>query len=105
MPRRVRTLLLTLLVASVLAVRGLVLFTTDLSPTRSPLPSPNGYDDFVSASEAVRGTVGDFLTLDRAGLGGLVSANSEALRLLRVGLTRRCVVPMAGCERQRRFVL
>ena len=94
MPRRVRTLLLTLLVVSVLAVMALVLFTTAQRPTKSPLPNPNGYDDFVSAGAAVDGSVGDYPALDRAALGALVSTNAEALRLLRLGLTRRCTLPI-----------
>jgi hypothetical protein len=69
------------------------------SPTRRPpagppLPNPNGYDDFVKASEAVSGNVGDFLTLDHGSLEALVSANAEPLRLLRVGLIRQSVMPM-----------
>jgi len=94
MPRRVRTLLLTLLVVSALAVMGLVLFTTGLRPTKSLLPNPNGYDNFVSAGSAVDGSVGDYPTLDRAALAALVSTNAEALRLLRIGLKRRCTLPV-----------
>jgi hypothetical protein len=94
MPRRLRTLLLTLLVIFVVAMLALVLFTTGRTLPRPPLPNPNGYDDFVKASEAAGGSVGDFQTLDHASLDALVSTNAESLRLLRLGLTRQCALPM-----------
>lgn len=94
MARRVCTLLVALVVISVLAMLTLVIFTNAGSIPRPPLPSPNGYDDFVKASEAVGGSVGDYQTLDRASLDALVSTNAEALRLLRLGLTRRCALPI-----------
>jgi len=58
-----------------------------------PLPNPNGYDDFIKASKAVLGNVWDFPTLDHDSLAALVSTNAEPLRLLRLGLTRQCVMP------------
>jgi len=64
------------------------------TPWRRPSPNPNGYDDFIKAGAAVLGSVGDFQTLDQASLRDLVSTNTEALRRLRVGLTRQCVMPM-----------
>ena len=59
------------------------------------LPDPNGYDDLVKASETVAGDVGNFQTLDHDSLQALVSTNAESLRMLRLGLTRQCVMPMA----------
>jgi hypothetical protein len=94
MPRRVRVLLVALVVIVMLTALGLVLFTVGRTPPLSPLPSPNGYDDLVKASKAVVGKVGDFPTLDRDSLDALVSTNGESLRLLRLGLTRQCVMPM-----------
>jgi len=91
MPRKTRTLLLALVVIMVMAVLVLTLGRT---PPRPPLPNPNGYDDFVKAGAAVPGSVHDFQTLDPAGLRDLVSTNAEPLRLLRVGLTRQCLMPM-----------
>lgn len=91
MPRKTRILLLALVIIFVLAVLALTLGRT---PARPPLPNPNGYDDFVMAGAAVLGRVGDFQTLDQAGLRDLVATNAESLRLLRLGLTRQCVMPM-----------
>jgi hypothetical protein len=57
------------------------------------LPNPNGYDDFLQAAAALTGDIGNSSTLDHDGLRALVSTNAEALRLLRLGLTRNCSVP------------
>lgn len=86
-------MLLTFLAFSVLAVIALVVFTSLLTSAKSSLPNPNGYDDFVRASEAIHGSVDDFRTLDRSGLDALVATNAEALSLLRLGLMRRCALP------------
>ncbi|MGH7972807.1 MAG: hypothetical protein ACREIC_29180, partial [Limisphaerales bacterium] len=93
MPRKFRTLLLALGVIVVLAIVSLMVFTAGM-PASPPLPNPNGYDDFVKASGAVVGNTGDFPTLDRNSLAALVSTNAEPLRLLRVGLSRQCLMPM-----------
>ncbi len=73
---------------------ALLVFTTGRSPVRPPLPNPNGYDDFIKASEAVLWNIGDWPNLDHDSLGDLVSTNAEPLRLLRLGLIRQCVMPM-----------
>ena len=63
-------------------------------PAHPPLPDPNGYDDLVKASETVAGDVGNFQTLDHDSLRALVSTNAASLRVLRLGLTRQCIMPM-----------
>jgi hypothetical protein len=67
--------------------------TIGRSPVRPPLPNPNGYDDFIKASEALLWNVDDFPTLDHDSFAALVSTNAEPMRLLRLGLTRQCVMP------------
>jgi len=57
---------------TVLAIAALLALTTGQSPAVPPLPNPNGYEDFVRASEAVNGNVGDFPTLDQ-GSGSVIS--------------------------------
>jgi hypothetical protein len=94
MSRRIRILLLALVVIVVLANVLLVVLSTTRPQARPPLPNPNGNDDFVKAGEAVTGSIGDFFQLDHDSLAALVSTNAEPLRLLRVGLTRQCVMPM-----------
>lgn len=81
---------MTILVLVILTV--LVLFTRQTLP-RLPLPSPNGYDDLVKASQAVTGNVSYYRTLDHDSLRALVSTNAQSLRLLRVGLSRKCAPP------------
>ncbi|MGO8930974.1 MAG: hypothetical protein ACLQU3_29310 [Limisphaerales bacterium] len=92
--RNPRLLLLAFALAAVVVLVALLAFTIGRSPVRPPLPNPNGYDDFIKASEAVLGNVWDFPTLDHDSLAALVSTNAEPLRLLRLGLTRQCVMPM-----------
>lgn len=94
MPRKIRVLRLALVVIVVVAVLSLIVVITRPVPAHAPLPNPNGYDDFVKASEAVLSNAGDFPALNRDSLDALVSANAEALRLLRLGLTRPCLMPM-----------
>jgi hypothetical protein len=92
--RRPRLLLLAFALAAGVVLVALLAFTICHSPAAPPLPNPNGYDDFVTAGAAVLGNVGDFPTLDRNNLAALVSTNAEPLRLLRLGLTRQCVMPL-----------
>lgn len=93
MPQRLRTLLLALVVFFALAVlMGFAWFRSQ-PPPRPPLPSPNGYDDLVKASEAVTKSVAYDRDLDHDGLRDLVATNAESLRLLRAGLTRQCAMP------------
>jgi hypothetical protein len=92
--RNPRLLLLAFALVAGAVLVALLASTIGRSPARTPLPNPNGYDDFVKAGEAVLGNVGDFPTLDHDSLAALVSTNAEPLRLLRLGLTRQCVIPM-----------
>ena len=79
-------------VATALLGAGVVVLSVGRTP-ESPLPNPNGYDDFLKAGHTVTGKLYDLAELDHAGLQVLVATNAEALRLLRVGLSRRCAVP------------
>ena len=67
-------------------------------PKTPPAPKPNGYDDFVDAGRAVSGDPGTFRNLDQSGLSDLISANQEPLRLVRLGLTRKCLMPASSME-------
>jgi hypothetical protein len=93
MPPKIRTLLLALAVIFVLAVLTVIIVSTSRIPQRPPLPNPNGHDDFLKAAALLTGDVGNASTLNHDGLQALVSTNSEALRMLRLGLTRDCSVP------------
>ncbi len=91
--RNPRVLLLAFALVAVVVLVALLASTMGRSPLVPPLPNPNGYDDFIKASKAVLGNVWDFPTLDHDSLAALVSTNAEPLRLLRLGLTRQCVMP------------
>ena len=93
MSARLRIRLLILVPVAALAVVVLLAITLGRAPARLPLPNPNGYDDFLKAGAAVSGSVWDYPTLDHDSLRDIVSTNAEALRLLRLGLTRQCSVP------------
>ena len=59
-----------------------------------PLPTPNGYDSFVQAGTLVSPATGNYGDLDDEALRQLVATNREPLRLLRLGLSQRCAVPL-----------
>ena len=91
MSRKVRRWLL--LVVGVAAVAGLAILMRGPAEFSVPLPNPNGYDDFVEAAALLKGQPGEYQTLASGALGDLVATNAEALRWLRLGLTRICSVP------------
>lgn len=93
MKSKVRLLVsvLALIVALLVAGAALVM-TIGRNAASSGLPNPNGYGDLLKAAHAATGKIDDALDLDHGGLGALVATNAEALRLLRVGLSRRCAV-------------
>ncbi len=71
-------------------VMAALLWPRDFGPLDPP--SPNGYDDFLSAAYALRGEAVDYAS--EAVLQALVSTNQEAYGLVSTGLTKRCVVPI-----------
>jgi len=62
-------------------------------PPTPPLPSPNGYDDFVKAGTLLAAIDSDWRDLPFEELKTHVSTNQEPLKLVRLGLTRECAVP------------
>jgi hypothetical protein len=74
-----------------IATAVLIALTFPQTPSANhALPNPNGYDSFVQAGNLILGDVSSFSDLDHEALRGLVSSNAEPLRLLRLGLTRKC---------------
>jgi hypothetical protein len=70
-------------------------FMGSSTPPPQPLPNPNGYDDFVKAGQLVKNNaISDYGTLNRQDLASLVATNAEALKLVRLGLTRKCREPV-----------
>src|SRR5882762_10319133 len=90
---KLRKPLLALVVLIVIVGFAVLVLRPGGTPARAPLPNPNGYDDFIKAAALLTGDVGNSPSLDQEALRKLVSANAEALRVLRLGLSRRCSVP------------
>lgn len=89
-----RRKLLLVFVAAPLVATGVILGWIILrTPSRTPLPNPNGYDDFMNAAEALAGDLSTATGLAHDELQGLISSNAESLRLVRLGLTRQCSFP------------
>ena len=63
------------------------------TPAADPLPTPNGYADFVQAGRMVAENSGDYSTLPLPALQALVATNAAALRLVRTGLAKACRMP------------
>jgi hypothetical protein len=83
----------SLVLGSVVILVALAFFVWR-TPQAAPLPNPNGYDDFLRAGKMVTGIVGDYPDLDREALRALMETNEEPLRVLRLGLSRHCAVPI-----------
>ncbi len=60
----------------------------------TPLPSPNGYDDFVAAGDMIVPNPADAARMTTEELRAFIAMNQEPLRLFRLGLTRECQVPV-----------
>jgi hypothetical protein len=88
-----RRLLGAAVVVAGIAIAVILALTIGRTPPNQGTPNPNGYDNFVQAGNLVVGDVSSFSDLGHDALRGLVSSNSEPLRLLRLGLTRRCSFP------------
>jgi hypothetical protein len=82
------------IVAVILVAAATVFTLSQPAPASPPLPQPNGYDDFVKAGEMVTDNTSDYGTMSEAELRTFVKKNAEALKLMRVGLGRKCRVPL-----------
>jgi hypothetical protein len=94
MKRKIRLVLLLVggLVA-LLFVAGLIVNLFYGQTPLPPLPNPNGYDDLVKAGQTVSGNLDGIADRSTEELQALVDSNLEALRRLRVGLSRDCAIP------------
>ncbi len=92
-------ILVVLAVIVVNVVIVAVVFTGGGKPAR-PLPNPNGYDDFVKAGQLVASNHYDYptsgmdtLPAHLPQLEALVVSNADALKLVRTGLGKECLLP------------
>jgi hypothetical protein len=85
----IKYVVLAVIVVNVIIIAYVL--TGSSAPPPTPLPNPNGYDDFVKAGRMVKGNaISDYGTLNRQDLVSLVATNAEALKLVRLGLGRKC---------------
>jgi hypothetical protein len=81
------------ILAVAVAIGGSVLILSR-TPPPPPLPNPNGYDDFIKAAGMITDDFSDSDKMGEQKLRTLMTNNSAALQLARVGLTRQCRLPM-----------
>ncbi|MEK7781713.1 MAG: hypothetical protein AAB370_09480 [Verrucomicrobiota bacterium] len=79
---KTRNRLIIAVVVGCLMVVGLVIFSPHQTPPLPPLPSPNGYDDFMMARTLLAANT-DFYGMNQDQLHAVVTQNAEALRLVR----------------------
>jgi hypothetical protein len=88
-----RFLAVFVILAVAVAIGGSVL-TLSRTPPAPPLPNPNGYDDLLKAAGMITDDFSDSDKIGEQKLRTLMTNNSVALQLARVGLTRQCRPPM-----------
>jgi hypothetical protein len=81
------------ILAVAVAIGGSVLILSR-TPPPPPLPNPNGYDVFLKAAGMITDDFSDSDKMGELKLRTLMTNNSTALQLARVGLTRQCRLPM-----------
>lgn len=81
-----------MLAGALLALAVILTLSRPVPPT-PPLPSPNGYDDFLKASSLIANP-SDYAKLTIPELRPALANNEETLRLMKTGLSRECRVPL-----------
>ena len=87
----------TLVIAGGMVLLSLVAFALIESSrpiSRSPLPNPNGCDDFIKAQKEMVVYDGDVTRASTEQLREYLAKNGEALKLIRQGLTKECRIPI-----------
>lgn len=96
---------LAALLAFVVVLATCLLFFQPRPQAIPPLPTPNGYDDFVKARTLLATNNGDFYQMDADELRELAVQNAEALRLVRAGLSQECRVPLVSDQQSHLTIL
>ncbi len=94
MEPKLRKVLLALMLVLTLAGFALLFPTAGKPVTLPPLPNPNGYDDFIKAGTLLGDGDGNASAMEADALRTFISTNQESLRLFRLGLSRKCQVPI-----------
>jgi hypothetical protein len=87
-------IVLGLLIAAVVVLVLALAMKGSAPLPQPPLPVPNGYDDFVRATKVHEGDSDNVKTFSAEELRAFVGKNSNALELIRLGLSRQCQVPI-----------
>jgi len=91
---RNRLIALSIIAAPFVFLLGLLLFwDAEPLPPIPTLPNPNGYEDLVKAGEMASTNSWNYEAMNDAQLRETVSANTEALSLVRTGLSNECREP------------
>jgi hypothetical protein len=93
MAQKLLKYIVVVLITVNMVILGFVVWGRKSEPV-VPLPNPNGYDDFVKAGQMLKGKPEDYRTMPAEELRDLVATNAEALKLVQVGLSRECRVPV-----------
>jgi len=94
-PSRSRLIVLAILASPFLLFLGLLLFWEAAPlPPPPPMPNPNGYVDLVKAARMVNGDPVNFRSMNEQQLAELIATNTEALQLLRAGMSNQCRIPI-----------
>ncbi len=101
----IRKGLIALIAVVVSIAIGVFVFQPRQLPPAPPLPTPNGYDDFVKARQLLTTNTWDFYQMDADELRKLSAQNAEALRLVRTGLSRECRVPLVSNQQSHLTIL
>src|ERR1700677_2697324 len=90
--KKIKWLFTLVVLANLIIVFVVVLGALQPAPPR-PMPNPNGYDDFVKAGTMLADKTSDYSTMKQPELAALVATNADAIKLLRIGLSRECRLP------------
>src|SRR5438046_4444483 len=82
------------LIAALLVIAGVIITLRTPARKLGPLPTPNGYDEFVKAGTCVCDETADHDTMNEENLRATVSKNVEALRVARSGSGHESRVPL-----------
>src|SRR2546422_11133457 len=88
----------TFVTPAVLILLGLTVYEAirlDRPLRLPPLPSPNGYDDFLRAQDSFRAQSVELKDVRADELRASVTPTTAALQLIRLGLDRQCRAPLA----------
>lgn len=91
-----RTVIIAAACLAAVGVVGFVALNRGGKLSKAVLPNPNGYDDFVTASQSMVPLSGEVTKLSAEELRDGVEQNSNALRVVRGGLARESAVPVVN---------